>query len=130
MKRLAINFVSAAVALVVAGTAKAAYVEETASIASAVPARVVGGDIASQFFQSDSSVGFSTQLELSLVETQHDAIFQSYETNLQPSPFGPGGPSRLPEFPTILAALLLLVPLGVSTLRILTKRSTASLDGV
>jgi hypothetical protein len=124
MKRLAIQIVSVAVGWMVVGTAEAAYFSEAIDFAGVVPSNEAVSDLSSQFFQADANIGFSTQFELSLIEVPQLAV-TNLERNTYSTPFGPAGPSPLPEFPTILAGLLLLVPLGMSTIRILMNRPAA-----
>jgi len=124
MKCFASPFAVTALASLVTGTANAVFLTETASLAEVTPSTLTSAELPNPFFYEDSRIGFSTQFELNLVKTQH-AMFSNTEPNVRASAFGPSGPSPLPEFPTILAGLLLLVPLGASTLRILMKRSAA-----
>ncbi len=129
MKQFVRQFAVAAVALVVAGSARAAYVSETASLVVVTAAKAAQDydAAASQLSLLDSNAGVPTQLEVKLVPTQ-DGLLLTYATNVQApqanySVLRSTRPVFLPEFPTVLAGLLLLVPLGASTLRILMKRS-------
>lgn len=120
MKRLVRQFAVVAFALVLIGSAKAAYVPETAGSVGVTPTALVEdhGRVLNQLSRVPSAIGFGSGLVLT-----HGGNIEALRTN--DSPAGSSATVFLPEFPAIWAGLLLLVPLGASTLRILMRRSAA-----
>ncbi len=118
MRRLVRQFAVAAIALVLIGSAKGAYMPETACSAEVATPDLVEDyrRVPNQLSRVDPTTRFGSGLVLT-----HNGSIEGLRTNY--SPASSSATVFLPEFPAIWAGLLLLVPLGASTLRILMRRS-------